>query len=1003
MVKERDDLGARFSLGPPPGAPTGRLTPRERARTLGPVRRLATAFFLALPLVLLLGAPPAEAQLRDPLVEWRTIHTDHFDIHYHDPLALVARRVGAVAERAHVTLREIFGFEPTPSPGQTRIQIVLTDDSDSANGSATALPFDTIRLYAEPPEDLSTLSDYDDWLTTLVSHEHTHILHLDQASGLPSILNAILGKVYMPNHVLPRWMIEGIAVWQETERTSGGRLRSSMWDMYLRMDALEDRFWHLDQVSTDADRWPHGDAAYLYGSYFIRYIADHHGRESIAAMARDYGDSILPYGINRVAERATGHTFTELWTDFLAERRAHYEAMRDEVDAIGRVEGVRITTHGESTRAPRFLRDGRLVYARADNWSRTRLMVVDPATGATSDTFARLNAGGEGAVHPDGSYVMFSRVDWYRDIYAYADLFRRDLVTGDETRLTNGLRAREPDISPDGRHVVFTTTRAGTSHLMIADVEDVVGTMRELVTHDRFELVYTPRFSPDGRSVVYSCWSHGGYRDIAVVDIDTGVVDQLTHDRAQDTGPVFSPDGEVVYFSSDRAGIANVYAYRLATGTTRQITNVLGGAYTPAVSSDGRTLVYLGYTSWGFDLFRLDALSPNGFREAPVYADARPAGSDTDTYLVAESEAYDPLPTLYPRSYMLDFAQDAFGSQIGISTSGSDVVGQHAYSLRLGFGLVRGNLQVDASYTYQRSPLGITLNGFRYLNTAGGLSVGGVDRIWVQDQAGGSVELSYVFPRSFRYDALSLSYAGTYTSRAEPWNYELDPNTPPPQLPYLGYYSTLRFTWGYSDVERYLYDISPSNGRIITLGVALADPLIGSAYRVVTMTWSATQYIPLWEHHVLALRYGGGISGGDLDRRGVFGVGGFPSVAPISGLYTPNTLGGVVLRGYPTNSRYGTQMHLVQAEYRFPIVRFNQGVLTLPVFLNRMYATVFADYGDAFDSVFDLGRFRLGVGAEVLIDFTLFYLIELTLRVGYARGLMEGGIDQVYANLGRPF
>ncbi len=968
------------------------------------MRVLAAASLLALPLALALGAPAAaSAQLRDPLIEWRSIETEHFDIHYHDPLALVARRVGTVAERAHTTLREIFGFEPTPTPGQTRIQIVLTDDSDSANGSATALPFDTIRLYAEPPEDLSTLGDYDDWLTTLVSHEHTHILHLDQASGLPSILNAILGKVYMPNHVLPRWIIEGIAVWQETERTSGGRLRSSMWDMYLRMDVLEDRAWHLDQVSTDADRWPHGEAAYLYGSHFMRFIADRYGRESIAAMARDYGDSILPYGFNRVAQRATGHTFTELWREFLEERRVHDEAVRDAVDAIGRVEGVRITTHGESTRAPRFLRDGRLVYARADNWSRTRLMVVDPATGQTSDTFARLNAGGEGAVHPDGSYVLFSRVDWYRDIYAYADLFRRDLASGDERRITEGLRAREPDISPDGRHVAFTTTRAGTSHLMIASVEDVPGTMRELATHERFGLVYTPRFSPDGRSIVFSTWSDGGYRDIAIVDVDTGRVDRLTHDRAQDTGPVFSPDGEVVYFSSDRTGIANIYAYRLATGTTRQITNVVSGAYTPAVSPDGRTLVYLGYTSWGFDLFRLDDLDPDGFRDAPAYRDSRPAGSATGEYLFAESEAYDPLPTLYPRHYMLDLAQDSFGPQLGVTTQGADVVGQHEYLIRLGFGLVRGNLQVDASYAYTRSPLGVSVAGFRYLTYAGGLQVGGEDRTWVQDQYGGSLDLSYVFPRAFRYDAISLSYAGTYTSRAEPWLYELDPNTPPPILPYLGYYSVLRFNWVYSDVERYLYDISPSNGRSIALGVGLADPLIGSAYRVVTMTWSATQFVPLWEHHVLALRYGGGISGGDLDQRGVFGVGGFPNVSPISGLYSPNTLGGVVLRGYPTNSRYGTQMHLVQAEYRFPIVRFNQGVLTLPVFLNRMYASVFADYGDAFSDTFQISRFRLGVGAEVLIDFTLFYIIGLTLRVGYARGLMEGGIDQVYGNLGTPF
>ena len=931
------------------------------------------------------------------------MHTEHFDIHYHDPLALVARRVAAVAERAYATLTQLFGFEPGVTPGQSHIQIVLTDDSDDANGSATALPFDTIRLYAEPPEDLSTLGDYDDWLSTIVSHEHTHILHLDQASGLPSILNAILGKVYMPNNVLPRWLIEGIAVWQETERTSGGRLRSSMWDMYLRMDALEDRFWRLDQVSTDADRWPHGEAAYLYGSFFVRFIADRYGRESIAAMARDYGSSILPYGINRLAERATGHTFTELWDEFLDERRAHYEEVRHDVDAIGRVDGIRITTSAESTRAPRFLRDGRLLFARGDNWSRTRLMVVDPRTGTTSDTFARLNAGGEGAVHPDGSYVLFSRVDWYRDIYAYADLFRRDLVTGDETRITQGLRAREPDISPDGRHVVFTTTRAGTAHLMIADAEDIPRTMRELVTQDRFELVYTPRFSPDGRSVTYSRWTTGGYRDIAIVDIDTGRIDELTHDRALDTGPVFSPDGRVVYFSSDRTGIANVYAYHLASGTTRQITNVVGGAYTPAVSPDGRTLVYLGYTSWGFDLFRVDDLDPMGFREAEPYRDTRPAGSVTGEYLTTESDAYDPLPTLYPRSYMVDLGQDAFGPQLGITTQGSDVVAQHAYALRLGFGLMRGNLQVDASYTYQRSPLAISVSGFRYLNMAGGLQVAGTDRTWVQDQYGGTADLSYTFPRSFRSDTISLSYAGTYTARAEPWPYEIDPNTPPPILPQLGFYSILRLGWLYSDVERYVYDISPSNGRTIAMGVALADPLIGSAHRVVTFTWSVVQYVPLWEHHVLALRYGGGISGGDLGQRGAFGVGGFPNVAPIAGLYSPNTLSGIVLRGYPTNSHVGTQMHLVQAEYRFPIVRFNQGVLTLPVYVNRMYASVFADYGDAFFDNFDLGTFRLGVGGEVLIDFTLFYLIGLTLRIGYARGLMSGGIDQVYGNLGTPF
>jgi hypothetical protein len=45
----------------------------------------------------------------------------------------------------------------------------------------------------------------------------------------------------------------------------------------------------------------------------------------------------------------------------------------------------------------------------------------------------------------------------------------------------------------------------------------------------------------------------------------------------------------------------------------------------------------------------------------------------------------------------------------------------------------------------------------------------------------------------------------------------------------------------------------------------------------------------------------------------------------------------------------------------------------------------------------------MGVGAELFLDFTLFYIIGLTLRVGYAHGFMEGGLDQFYAHLGRPF
>jgi hypothetical protein len=222
----------------------------------------------------LVVAAESGAQVQDPDLVWRTIRTSRFDIHYHEPLGELAQEVATVAHRVDRGLRERLGYGT-----DERVQIVVSDHTDTANGRAGVIPRNVIRLFVGCPEDLSPLSDYDDWLTQLVSHEHTHILHLNQIGGIPAVINSILGKTYAPNQAQPRWFTEGLATYQESVQTSGGRLRSSIFDMYLRMDALENRQPRLDQLSSEARRWPHGTLPYLYGARFINYIAETYGRE----------------------------------------------------------------------------------------------------------------------------------------------------------------------------------------------------------------------------------------------------------------------------------------------------------------------------------------------------------------------------------------------------------------------------------------------------------------------------------------------------------------------------------------------------------------------------------------------------------------------------------------------------------------------------------------------------------------------------------------------------
>ena len=109
------------------------------------------------------------------------------------------------------------------------------------------------------------------------------------------------------------------------------------------------------------------------------------------------------------------------------------------------------------------------------------------------------------------------------------------------------------------------------------------------------------------------------------------------------------------------------------------------------------------------------------------------------------------------------------------------------------------------------------------------------------------------------------------------------------------------------------------------------------------------------------------------------------------------------MRGYPANSVFGDRFHLLQTEYRFPLTRVLRGPGTVPLFFDRMWGLVFVDVGNAYFGPLVLSELRKGVGAELHMDFTIGYTQPLSLRIGFAYGLDEGGGAQFYLAFGRPF
>ena len=209
-------------------------------------------------------------------------------------------------------------------------------------------------MFATVPTAGSVLNDHDDWLYGLVAHEYAHVLHLDTVGDLPVWYNRIFGKTWMPNQVQPRWFIEGLATYEESKRSSGGRTRSAIFDMILRCAVLASRTLDLSAVSSGPRAYPHGNAAYLYGAHFLKYVADRFGDTAIANISHTYGSQAIPWNMGRAFRRATGHNLDELYRDWQDHLRQRYTLQKTAVQRRGLREGRRLTQTGEGNAAPHY-------------------------------------------------------------------------------------------------------------------------------------------------------------------------------------------------------------------------------------------------------------------------------------------------------------------------------------------------------------------------------------------------------------------------------------------------------------------------------------------------------------------------------------------------------------------------------------------------------------------------------------------------------------------------
>lgn len=143
-----------------------------------------------------------------------------------------------------------------------------------------------------------------------------------------------------------------------------------------------------------------------------------------------------------------------------------------------------------------------------------------------------------------------------------------------------------PQYSPDGKYIVFQSTRTGYHEIWRANAD---GSNPIQLTHFEKNLTGTPRWSPDSRQISFDS-RPGGHSQVFVINAQGGQPRQVTHGDSENGVASWSVDGKWIYFASNRGGDWQVWKMTPQGDVVTQITHQGGFAALP--SRDGKYLFY---------------------------------------------------------------------------------------------------------------------------------------------------------------------------------------------------------------------------------------------------------------------------------------------------------------------------------------------------------------------------------------------------------------------------
>jgi Tol biopolymer transport system component len=482
---------------------------------------------------------------------------------------------------------------------------------------------------------------------------------------------------------LPLWMVEGLA-----EYLSIGHIdpHTAMW---MRDAIRQNKFPSLKDMTRNSEYFP-----YRYGQAFWSFMTGIFGDTIVYPLFR----KTAKIGYDEAIKELTGmdeKAFSEAWKKNLTEYYGKFHALKADSLAGRLLIGKKV---GRMNIAPAISPNGQYVaFLSEKNFFGIDLFLADAKTGRVLKT---LSSTARESHIDDFSYIE-STGAWspYSDRFAFVSFSKGSSVLSivDMNSKNKTTTINIPDVpyfsnpswSPDGENIVVSGMVDGQGDLYLYNLKTKKVTN---LTQDWYSDIQ-PQWSPDGQFILFVsdrpaaervykskalqlCLFDFEEKDITVLDI---------FHTAENLNPVFSPDGQSIYFLSNRDGFRNLYQYQISDGKTYQLTNYLSGisgitAYSPALSISSGT-GEISYTYYSDNTYSIYVAKPNDFvkREVKISdvnfsAGMLPPKDRADSTYNSIKEIEFTRPTGIARTdvpYKPKLGLEYIGDQVGIGVSTS--------------------------------------------------------------------------------------------------------------------------------------------------------------------------------------------------------------------------------------------------------------------------------------------------------------------------------------------